>query len=78
MIVAETDPKGTVIIGLCEADLEILRKGQTRIKYGGQPDCLFRNLIVFLGKTDEDCINTLNTASATGRWDNPSPDVMVG
>ncbi len=78
VIVAETDPKGTIIIGLCEADIEELRKGLTKVKDGGTPDWSFRNLIVFLGKTDQDCTNLLNISSATKRRDNRFPDAGMG
>jgi hypothetical protein len=78
MIVAETDPKGTIIIGLCEADLEKLRQSLTVIKEGGTPDWSFRNLVVFFGKTDADCIATLNTTKDTKRRDNRFPDARMG
>lgn len=61
MIVAGTEPKGTVLVGLCEEDFDKLRNGLTLTKHGN-PQYGFRELIIFMGEDNAAMIKTLEAA----------------
>lgn len=57
MIAARAD-EGTIIVGLCKADLEILASGKTLIKEGGLV-WGFKGLVIFQGPSDEENLKLL-------------------
>lgn len=61
MIVAGSEPKGTIMIGLCPADIEQLQAGLTKTKQGNE-QYGFRQLVVFFGESDQANIELLSKA----------------
>lgn len=76
MIVGESDPKGTIVIGLTPNDIAQMKMGRTKTKHGG-PKWSFRELILFMGERDEDMIKLLST-QVTIRQDDLFPEAGSG
>lgn len=79
MIVAKGDsPIGQVIIvGLTERDVSEMRKGLTKTKQGN-PLYGFSSLVVFMGKSDQEMIGTLNLKDGCVRNDDLFPNAGQG
>jgi len=75
MIAGKTDTNH-IIIGLTDEDIASMRKGLTCVKDGG-PDFGVRGIIVFMGKSNEQMIKLLSTAT-TVRKDNQFPNIGMG
>lgn len=67
MIVGRSDTD-TLIIGLCEADIAIMRKGLTKTKHGG-PEYGFREMVIFMGKNDQEMLKMLKLSPNHKRRD---------
>ena len=78
MIVAAGELNGghMLIVGLTEADIDEMRKGLTKTKHGS-PEYGFREMVVFMGKSDADMLATLQQAG-TVRRDDMFPNAGIG
>lgn len=66
-----------IIIGLTEDDVKTMRKGLTKTKEG-HPAYGFSSLVVFMGKTDKEMIETLNLDKNCLRRDDRFPNAGQG